>query len=482
MRIMSIQLPIARLASLAALFGLLLAGSAQAQTGGREVAAPFRSYYAQHQGMRVLGPAVTDLVELLGYPAQYFEKGRIEDHRADSPGPSWQFQYGRLTAELIERDPQGTVSGTTLTYADLRAAADPAKRHQPPAGFRGGVAPLGDGMFVPYDSQLRPAPGAIVPTAFWRYITRADLFPAGWLHDIGLPLTDAFTMRASKRGELRTITVQAFERTVLTNDPLNPAGWQIERANIGADALRTLPPPTGPIAIPAAGERVALPLHILAQAGSPGGRLIARLRWQDGTELMQVLPVLRGADGQGLVIGNLNWMHEGEPPNPATQLATLELLSESGQLQARQAVTVLSRDDPDTQLVAVYWVLGEEVVQTQVRVPRTPSIGAAALDALLWGPAPPNLAGFTTALPTPEQVLSYPGRTASWGNRVTLRSLTITNGVATADFSQELRAYGGGSLRVSLIRQQITRTLLQFPTVREVQIAIEGQTQGVLEP
>ena len=79
-------------------------------------------------------------------------------------------------------------------------------------------------------------------------------------------------------------------------------------------------------------------------------------------------------------------------------------------------------------------------------------------------------------------MLSYAGREASWGPRVTLRGLTIADGIATADFSRELRAYGGGSLRVSLIRQQITRTLLQFPSVREVRIAIEGRTEGVLEP
>lgn len=118
----------------------------------------------------------------------------------------------------------------------------------------------------------------------------------------------------------------------------------------------------------------------------------------------------------------------------------------------------------------------------QQRVPSTARIGTAALNELLWGPSPPNLAGFTTTIPTPEQVLSYSGRAPGWGARVTLRSLTIVDGVATADFSQEMRAYGGGSLRVRLIRQQISRTLLQFPTVREVRIAIAGQTEGVLEP
>jgi len=37
-------------------------------------------------------------------------------------------------------------------------------------------------------------------------------------------------------------------------------------------------------------------------------------------------------------------------------------------------------------------------------------------------------------------------------------------------------------LRVTLIRQQIEQTLLQFSTVQEVRIAIEGETEAVLEP
>ncbi|MEN9934193.1 MAG: hypothetical protein RLZZ387_772 [Chloroflexota bacterium] len=481
---MNIRHRFTALAYAAMLCALLAAAPARAEQQAPTVAEPFRAYYQQHQGMRVLGYPLTGLVEEGGYPAQYFEKGRIEDHSRDTVAPHWQFMYGRLTAELMERDPEGAVSGTTLTYGELRAAAEPARRQSPPPGFRGGVAPLRGGVFVPYDPSLMPARGAIVRPYFWSYINRADLFPGGWLHDIGLPMTDALVASAFKDGEWRDIVVQAFERAVLTYDPRNLSGWQVERGNIGADALRAQlqPVPANSISIPAADERVTLPLHVLAYAGQPVGQMVARLRWQDGTELMRVLPVLRGADGQGLVIGTLNWMHEGPPPQPATQPATLELLSAAGQLEARQTVTVLSANDPDTQVVTLYWVLGENVVPVQQRVPRTARIGTAALGELLWGPGPPNLAGFTTALPTPEQVLSYPGREADWGPRVTLRSLVIRDGVATADFSQELRAYGGGSLRVMLMRQQIALTLLQFPTVREVRIAIEGQVEGALEP
>jgi hypothetical protein len=463
---------------------LLLPMAGQAAQSGPEVAEPFRDYYARHQGIRVLGYPLTGLVEDGGYAAQYFEKGRIEDHRGEAAAPAWAFMYGRLTAELLERDPQGSVTGTSITYGELQDAAAWRNRHAPPPGFRGGTAPTRGGTFVPYDPFLRPAPGSIVPATFWRYINRVDLFPGGWLHDIGLPMTDAFMVSTYKYGEWRDILIQGFERTVLTYDPQNPASWQVERGNIGADALRTLPAPQpqGPIESPPSGARVTLPLHMLAHVGQPGGQMVARLRWQDGTELLRVFPVLRGADGQGLLIGNLNWMNEGPPPQPPTQPATLELLSASGQLQARQTVTMLSASDADTQLITVYWVLGEEVVPVQQRVPRTARIGTAALNELLWGPAPPNLAGFSSAIPTPEEVLRYAGRESDWGERVTLRSLTIVDGVATADFSRELKAYGGGSLRVMLIRGQITQTLRQFPTVREVRIAIEGQTEGVLEP
>jgi hypothetical protein len=242
---------------------LLLPVAGQAAQSGPEVAEPFRDYYARHQGIRVLGYPLTGLVEDGGYAAQYFEKGRIEDHRGEAAAPAWAFMYGRLTAELLERDPQGSVTGTSITYGELQDAAAWRNRHAPPPGFRGGTAPTRGGTFVPYDPFLRPAPGSIVPATFWRYINRVDLFPGGWLHDIGLPMTDAFMVSTYKYGEWRDILIQGFERTVLTYDPQNPASWQVERGNIGADALRTLPAPQpqGPIESPPSGARDAAVAH-----------------------------------------------------------------------------------------------------------------------------------------------------------------------------------------------------------------------------
>lgn len=44
------------------------------------------------------------------------------------------------------------------------------------------------------------------------------------------------------------------------------------------------------------------------------------------------------------------------------------------------------------------------------------------------------------------------------------------------------RVGNSGSARVAMIREQITRTLKQFPTVDEVRIAVAGETEGVLQP
>ncbi|HYP21907.1 MAG TPA: hypothetical protein VEY08_17695, partial [Chloroflexia bacterium] len=260
-------------------------GSAQAPVG---VAEPFRDYYKGHQGLRVLGNPITGLVQTDGYAAQYFEKGRIEDHRHETANPDWGFAYGRLTAEMIGCGAYGQVRDTTYSYENIEKANNPSLRHAPPAGFRGGTAATANGIFVPYSGSLASVTGYYVPKYFWDYVNRADLFPGGWLHDVGLPMMDVDKAMAFKETSYREITVQAFERAVLTYDPQNPPDWRVERANIGVDAVSKLPQARTPgIEIPAAGARVTLPLHILARVGRPCEEVTAKLVWQDGTELSQ---------------------------------------------------------------------------------------------------------------------------------------------------------------------------------------------------
>ena len=266
-------------------------------------------------------------------PVQYFEKGRLEDHRAEVSDPAWAFMYGLLTPELMDLLPQGSVSGTNVTYHDLQLAAQPGVRVAPPSGFRGGTMLVegGQTVFVPADPWLRPAPGHTVPLYFWGYITRPELFPGGWLHDVGLPLTSVLQGQVTKGGESRNVVIQGFERAVLTYDARNPAGWQVERANIGSDAGRILAG-VDRIETPAPAARVMLPLHLLVRVGAAGDVVIAQVRWANGTQLTNRFTLLAGEDGRGLLIGNLDWVNLLQPPEPPTGPATLEIHAASGAL------------------------------------------------------------------------------------------------------------------------------------------------------
>jgi hypothetical protein len=222
----------------------------------------FADYYYSHDGGRVLGNPISEVRFEGAWRAQYFEKGRIEDHEGEEGAVgAWRFMFGRLGADLAAGGNALPVGGdtSTVTYASLQQLATAERRLPPPPGWSGVLTPGPDeSVFIPYDSYLRPAPGHYVPGRFWAYINQPALFPAGWLHDIGLPLTPAVPATVTKvvngASVERPIRLQLFERTVLTDDPANPAGFQIERANIGADALRLLTGPVipGDVVLPAA--------------------------------------------------------------------------------------------------------------------------------------------------------------------------------------------------------------------------------------
>jgi hypothetical protein len=93
-------------------------------------------------------------------------------------------------------------------------------------------------------------------------------------------------------------------------------------------------------------------------------------------------------------------------------------------------------------------------------VANTSAVARAALTELLQGPHPADSAtGFFTAL----------------NSGVTIKELTINNGVARVDFGQPLiTAVGTSTCLKDGARAQITETLKQFPTVRSVVISVNG--------
>ncbi|MEK7632181.1 MAG: Gmad2 immunoglobulin-like domain-containing protein [Patescibacteria group bacterium] len=121
----------------------------------------------------------------------------------------------------------------------------------------------------------------------------------------------------------------------------------------------------------------------------------------------------------------------------------------------------------ETMIVKTYWTNMEtsgscsSVTATERRVAKSAAVGYTALTELLAGPnTPESMAQLATSIPP----------------FVSIKSLTINDGVAKVEFSKSLES--GGSCRVASIRAQIESTLKQFPTVTSVIISTEGRTSA----
>lgn len=100
-------------------------------------------------------------------------------------------------------------------------------------------------------------------------------------------------------------------------------------------------------------------------------------------------------------------------------------------------------------------------------IPYTQAVGRVALEQLFKG------------LTQEEEEYGY---FTNINDGVKIQSLTISNGIARVDLSEDLEREVGGSCRVTSIRAQIERTLNQFPTVDTVIISIDGRTEDILQP
>lgn len=119
--------------------------------------------------------------------------------------------------------------------------------------------------------------------------------------------------------------------------------------------------------------------------------------------------------------------------------------------------TAIGADDPCDTVVAV-----ERLVSSKTAVYR------AVLEELLKGPdVGEKRDGLSTAIPA----------------GVAVRSVAAdAEGIVTADFSEQLDKGVAGSCRVTAIRAQIEATLKQFPEVRDVIIAVNGDAEESLQP
>ena len=177
---------------------------------------------------------------------QYFDKGRMELGTGPLGGNvtagllvremlTGQMQLG--DARFEQRTPAavaiaGDSTNTFPLYRDL--AAGPAVSTHIPVG-----APVtllltaqGAGTVTAQDRQSvitrdDAATGHGVPQVF------ADFRDRVGLENVGYALTDPFWADVAIGGTVRRILIQAFERRVLTDNPANPAPFQVEFGNVG---------------------------------------------------------------------------------------------------------------------------------------------------------------------------------------------------------------------------------------------------------
>ncbi len=108
----------------------------------------------------------------------------------------------------------------------------------------------------------------------------------------------------------------------------------------------------------------------------------------------------------------------------------------------------------------------ESVVPVKREIEVEQCIMESALISLLNGvTAEEKKEGYSSSIPAGTELLSF----------------EVENGMARCDFSRDIEP-GGGSAWVMAIRDQITKTLIQFDAVNTVEIMVESRTEDVLQP
>jgi spore germination protein GerM len=115
----------------------------------------------------------------------------------------------------------------------------------------------------------------------------------------------------------------------------------------------------------------------------------------------------------------------------------------------------------------------------------------AALTELIAGPTAEEAAkGLRSAIPDTVEILRHRMRHVVAGDdephkgrRVEIQKLEVRpDGILYVSFSPEINAYDHGATRVCAIVRQVQETVRQFPEFKDVMIAVDGKTEGTLQP
>jgi len=191
--------------------------------------------------------------------------------------------------------------------------------------------------------------------------------------------------------------------------------------------------------------------------------------------------------GGGLATARGDWMTEEyvdfsgtvEFAEPETETGVMEFRRDNSSglpEYDKKAKVPIKFEKPKTMAVRVYF--GNKIknptvedctlaYQLERKVEPTLSIAKAAINELLKGPTPAEIKD---------------GYYSNINSGVTLQSIKIEDGVAYVDFDKKIEEAVGGACRTAAIRSEITNTLKQFYSVKNVVISVEGRVEDALQP
>ncbi len=128
-------------------------------------------------------------------------------------------------------------------------------------------------------------------------------------------------------------------------------------------------------------------------------------------------------------------------------------------------------EELDTTQIIIYLVEvvdgQEQLARARREVPAVADIERMAINELLKGALPhEEMEGLTTLINKETRI---------W-------SIEVEDVVAYVDFNEKLEEDVAGSAQVTIIRDQITKTLMEFDHIDEVVISINGERGGILQP
>jgi hypothetical protein len=307
---------------------------------------------------------------------QYFDKGRMDEAGSDVMGRLvWEMRSGKIQLgdqlnDIDQRAPaQIPIVGDlqtpyqAISYADFAALESPQANDRWPnlrgqtinsflqAGPLLSTRPdlaISASELVWYDETA----GHNVPAIFWDFLNRQGFVQMGgqitsdrlidWERYVGRPISEAYWTSAYVAGQEREILVQLYERRVLTYTPSNPAGFEVEFANVGQHYLAWRYPNLNQ---PWKAEPNQAALYFGARAADQAAWSIYA-REQGATQVLaEELPelVLRPAwqNRQRWLVGDLK-----QPESGYRQLYAFDTLQSSSPLRLSYSDGTRSADDP----------------------------------------------------------------------------------------------------------------------------------------